>query len=36
MKMQNEMKAPRAGTVLSLGAKEGDTVAAGEVLAKIG
>ena len=36
MKMQNEMKAPRAGTVLSLPAKEGATVAAGEVLATIG
>jgi biotin carboxyl carrier protein len=36
MKMQNEMKAPRAGTVLTIGAKEGATVAAGEVLATIG
>jgi len=36
MKMQNEMKAPRAGKVLSLPAKEGATVAAGEVLAMIG
>jgi biotin carboxyl carrier protein len=36
MKMQNEMKAPRAGTVLSIGAKEGATVAAGEALATIG
>lgn len=36
MKMQNEMKAPRAGTVLSMSAKEGATVAAGEVLATIG
>jgi biotin carboxyl carrier protein len=36
MKMQNEMKAPRAGTVLSLPSKEGATVAAGEVLATIG
>jgi biotin carboxyl carrier protein len=36
MKMQNEMKAPRAGTVLSIAAKEGATVAAGEVLATIG
>jgi biotin carboxyl carrier protein len=35
MKMQNEMKAPRAGKVLSVPAKEGDTVAAGEVLATI-
>jgi len=36
MKMQNEMKAARAGTVLSVTAKEGATVAAGEVLATIG
>jgi biotin carboxyl carrier protein len=36
MKMQNEMKAPRAGTVLSLAAREGATVAAGEALATIG
>ena len=36
MKMQNEMKAARSGTVLSLSAKEGATVAAGEVLATIG
>jgi biotin carboxyl carrier protein len=36
MKMQNEMKAARAGTVMSLSAKEGSTVAAGEVLATIG
>lgn len=36
MKMQNEMKAPRAGTILSLPAREGATVAAGEVLATIG
>ena len=36
MKMQNEMKALRAGTVLSMGAREGATVAAGEVLATIG
>lgn len=36
MKMQNEMKAARAGTVLTLSAKEGATVAAGEVLATIG
>ena len=33
MKMQNEMKALRAGKVLSLPAREGATVAAGEVLA---
>lgn len=36
MKMQNEMKSPRAGKVLSLAAKEGATVAAGEILATIG
>jgi biotin carboxyl carrier protein len=36
MKMQNEMKAARAGSVLSIHAREGDTVAAGEVLATIG
>jgi biotin carboxyl carrier protein len=36
MKMQNEMKAVRAGSVLSLSAREGATVAAGEVLATIG
>ena len=36
MKMQNEMKATRAGKVLSVTAKEGATVAAGEVLATIG
>ena len=36
MKMQNEMKSPRAGKVLSVAAKEGATVMAGEVLATIG
>jgi biotin carboxyl carrier protein len=36
MKMQNEMKAARAGRVLTLPAREGATVAAGEVLATIG
>jgi biotin carboxyl carrier protein len=36
MKMQNEMKAPSDGTVLTVAAKEGATVAAGEVLATIG
>jgi biotin carboxyl carrier protein len=36
MKMQNEMKAARAGTVLSLAASDGATVTAGEVLATIG
>ena len=35
MKMQNEMKAPRAGRVLSVAAKEGATVAAGETLATL-
>jgi acetyl/propionyl-CoA carboxylase alpha subunit len=35
MKMQNELKAVRAGTVLTLPAKEGATVAAGELLATI-
>lgn len=36
MKMQNEMKASRAGRVLTVSAKEGATVTAGEVLATIG
>ncbi len=36
MKMQNEMKALRAGTVLSVSTREGATVTAGEVLATIG
>ena len=36
MKMQNEMKAARAGSVLNVSAREGATVAAGEVLATIG
>ncbi len=35
MKMQNEMKAPKSGTVLSIEAKEGSTVNAGQVLAVI-
>jgi biotin carboxyl carrier protein len=35
MKMQNEMKAARAGRVLSVVVKEGATVAAGDVLATI-
>jgi biotin carboxyl carrier protein len=35
MKMQNEMKASRAGKVRSVSAKAGATVAAGEVLAVI-
>jgi biotin carboxyl carrier protein len=33
MKMQNEMKAPRAGRILTVSVKEGATVAPGEVLA---
>jgi biotin carboxyl carrier protein len=36
MKMQNEMKADRAGSVLTIPTKEGATVAAGEVLATVG
>jgi biotin carboxyl carrier protein len=35
MKMQNEMKAPRAGVVVSLNAQAGATVNAGDVLAVI-
>ncbi len=35
MKMQNEMKAQRAGQVVQLNAREGATVAAGEILAAI-
>jgi biotin carboxyl carrier protein len=35
MKMQNEMKAPRAGRVASLAASPGATVKAGDVLASI-
>lgn len=35
MKMQNEMKAPKAGRVTTLNAREGTTVNAGEVLAVI-
>ena len=35
MKMQNEMKAVRAGRVLSIAVQEGATVKAGEVLARI-
>jgi len=35
MKMQNEMKAARAGTVRSISIREGATVAAGEVLVTI-
>ena len=36
MKMQNEMKANRAGKVLTIPAREGATVAAGDVLATVG
>ena len=36
MKMQNEMKSPRAGVVVSIKVKPGDTVNAGEVLATVG
>ena len=35
MKMQNEMKAPKAGVVISINANEGATVNAGDVLAVI-
>lgn len=35
MKMQNELKAPRAGRIAALLAREGGTVTAGEVLATI-
>jgi biotin carboxyl carrier protein len=35
MKMQNEMKSPRAGVVVSINVKPGDTVNAGDVLAVI-
>jgi biotin carboxyl carrier protein len=35
MKMQNEMRSPRAGTVTSVRAEAGSTVAAGELLAVI-
>ena len=36
MKMQNEMKSPRAGVVVAVNVTPGDTVNAGEVLATIG
>ena len=36
MKMQNEIKAQRAGKVLSISAQAGATVSAGEILATIG
>jgi biotin carboxyl carrier protein len=35
MKMQNEMKSPRAGVVVSMKVKPGDTVNAGDVLAML-
>jgi biotin carboxyl carrier protein len=35
MKMQNEMKAPRAGVVVAVNVKPGDTVNAGDVLAEL-
>jgi biotin carboxyl carrier protein len=35
MKMQNELKTPRAGVVVAIGAKTGDTVNAGDVLAVV-
>ena len=35
MKMQNDMKSPRAGVVVSINVKPGDTVNAGDVLAVI-
>ena len=35
MKMQNEMKSPKTGTVTKINASEGDTVNAGDVLAVI-
>jgi biotin carboxyl carrier protein len=36
MKMQNEMKSPKTGRLLTLSAREGAAVSAGEVLATIG
>ncbi len=35
MKMQNEMKSPKTGTVTKINAAEGDTVAAGDILVVI-
>ena len=35
MKMQNEMKSPRAGVVVSINVRPGDTVNAGDVLAVV-
>ena len=36
MKMQNEMKSPRAGVVVTINVEPGDTVNAGQVLATVG
>jgi biotin carboxyl carrier protein len=36
MKMQNELRAPKSGRVTSLPVREGETVAAGAVLATVG
>jgi len=36
MKMQNELKSPRTGVVVTVNVVPGDTVNAGEVLATIG
>ena len=33
--MQNEMRAPKAGTVVELNVREGETVNAGDVLAVV-
>jgi biotin carboxyl carrier protein len=35
MKMQNEVKSPKAGTVLSIAVKEGSAVSAGDLLAVV-
>ncbi len=35
MKMQNELRSPKSGTVLSCGIQEGDTVGAGQLLFRI-
>jgi len=35
MKMQNELKAPKAGTVKEIRVEEGAAVAAGDILATI-
>jgi biotin carboxyl carrier protein len=35
MKMQNEMKSPRDGVVVTINVKPGDTVNAGDVLAVV-